>query len=372
MRRGVCYGLARGMVRTVSKPTAVIGNLQVLRGVAALGVVFYHTDFRLPGDTHTDFRGVATFFIISGFIMCYISRADPEMFFRRRLQRIVPLYWLCTAVTLALAASMVLRPWRWPPGFLAHLRDSFFFLPADQYPVLGVGWSLNYEMYFYLLFAVALMLHRRLAPLIAGAAVLAVIGLAARGCDHFLCTYYSNGYVKFFVFGIALYYLWATIAPPLPRVPTAVIGSLAILFFYATQFDFGFFDSLFAWSGGAWLDAMPVVIVAAALMMAGAGADIRWRPLIVFGDASYALYLTHTIAMAVLVDGGLLPSPKQSMLWMLAVVVICLAIGIATHLWVEKPLTRWVRSIPWRVPTALAAGPTSPAGAVESPGDRSA
>jgi hypothetical protein len=97
--------------------------------------------------------------------------------------------------------------------FLAHVRDSFFFLPADQYPVLDVGWTLNYEMYFYLLFALALMLQRLLAPLIAGAAVLAVIGLAARGCDHFLCTYYSNGYVKFFVFGIALYYPWATVAP---------------------------------------------------------------------------------------------------------------------------------------------------------------
>jgi len=51
--------------------------MQILRRLAALGVVFYHTDFRLPGDWHTEFFGVSTFFVISGFIMCFITR-DPD------------------------------------------------------------------------------------------------------------------------------------------------------------------------------------------------------------------------------------------------------------------------------------------------------
>jgi len=356
----------------VTKAATVIGNLQVLRAVAALGVVFYHTDFRLPGDVHTDFRGVATFFVISGFIMSYISRTDAEMFFVRRLQRIVPLYWLCTAVALLLGFYILLRPWAWPPDFLAHVRDSLLFLPADRFPVLGVGWTLNYEMYFYLVFAVALMLHRSLAPLIAGAFVLAVILLASRGCEQFLCTYYSNAYVKFFVFGIALYYAWATIAPALPRVATTIVGATVIVFVYATYFDHELFTSMLPRFPGLWFEIAPVVVVASALLMAGAGADARWRPLIVLGDASYALYLTHTLVMSVLVDHGLIPSPKPSVFWMLTLVVICHAFGVAVHVWIERPLVRWVRSIRWRLPAAVAASPAQPGNAIGSPGDRSA
>jgi exopolysaccharide production protein ExoZ len=79
-----------------------IFNLQILRGLAALGVVFLHTGFPLPGDWHTDFFGVSTFFVISGFIMCFITR-DPNggdahagSILIRRAIRIVPLYWLFT------------------------------------------------------------------------------------------------------------------------------------------------------------------------------------------------------------------------------------------------------------------------------------
>jgi peptidoglycan/LPS O-acetylase OafA/YrhL len=57
--------------------------------LAALGVVFYYTDFRLPGDWSTDFFGVSTFFVISGFIMCFISRDDvgAERFLMKRAIR---------------------------------------------------------------------------------------------------------------------------------------------------------------------------------------------------------------------------------------------------------------------------------------------
>ena len=82
--------------------------MQLLRGIAALGVVFYHTDFRLAGGYHTDFFGVTTFFIISGFIMCYITHADAAHFLERRIIRIVPLYWLLTAgVTLRSILSIL-------------------------------------------------------------------------------------------------------------------------------------------------------------------------------------------------------------------------------------------------------------------------
>ena len=77
-------------------------NLQLLRGFAALGVVFYHTDFRLAGDWHTDFSGVAIFFVISGFIMCFITRDDADGFLAKRFIRIVP-----TEFFLDIASSQI-------------------------------------------------------------------------------------------------------------------------------------------------------------------------------------------------------------------------------------------------------------------------
>ena len=104
--------------------------------------------------------GVDLFFVISGFIMYHTNRdrfgrgGAPTDFFVRRLIRIVPLYWLCTlAVVLlhfgGLYANKVIT---W-----FSLGSSLLFLP-DPNIVLGVGWTLNYEMYFYSIFAIWLLL----------------------------------------------------------------------------------------------------------------------------------------------------------------------------------------------------------------------
>jgi exopolysaccharide production protein ExoZ len=321
--------------------TGVIGNLQLLRGIAAIGVVFYHTDYRLADNAHTDLRGVETFFVISGFIMCYISQNDPRLFFWKRILRIVPLYWLCTAFLLALSFQMVLRPWTWPADFIPHILKSLLFLPSEQFPLLGVGWTLNYEMYFYLLFALALWVHRKMAPLIAAALVTGILALAPLGCDRFLCTYYAEGYIKFFVFGIALFYFWSAVAPLLPRIATAVIATAVIALLYATELAPSWFGALPSSFGVV----MPVAVVAAALAMSASGTDVKARPLLLIGDASYAIYLTHTIAMIAvpsLVAAGM-PSPSTNTALMLVVVGVCIAIGIVVHVAIEKPIGRRLR-----------------------------
>ena len=125
--------------------------------------------------------GVDLFFVISGFVMVYASkslfaqRGAPRIFFLRRLARIVPLYWAVTAaivgyllVVHGMAVLMTLHS----PGSLVA---SFLFYPYPRpdglaVPVHALGWTLNYEMFFYVLFAVAIVLPRR-------AAVMAVTAL---------------------------------------------------------------------------------------------------------------------------------------------------------------------------------------------------
>jgi exopolysaccharide production protein ExoZ len=160
----------------ISQRAELISNIQALRAWAALGVVFYHTAFVAPGVGHTDFLGVTIFFVISGFITTHITRESAAGFMTARLVRIVPLYWIATLATLIWTGVGFANPFYTFPvwarllaisphallawfatqfsavfdrNMLYHLASSALFLPTTQPPVLGVGWTLNIEMFFY-------------------------------------------------------------------------------------------------------------------------------------------------------------------------------------------------------------------------------
>ncbi len=90
----------------------VIRNLQVLRGLAALLVVFVHlSEYLLPHIGVPSFggAGVDIFFVISGFIMI-VTTADrdvtPVTFMADRVARIVPTYWVTTLAVFGLALAL--------------------------------------------------------------------------------------------------------------------------------------------------------------------------------------------------------------------------------------------------------------------------
>src|SRR5260221_5541231 len=168
----------------------------MLRAIAATMVVFVHMDLQLQRlhyptlGTNWMASGVDIFFVISGFIMWTSVERRPEMtassFFRNRLIRIVPLYWFATTLVLMVALiapqvlnTTVLRPW--------HAIASYLFIPARHpttglfWPLLIPGWSLNYEMLFYAIFAIAIALsgHPRARRFLLIAAMLG--GLVAGG-----------------------------------------------------------------------------------------------------------------------------------------------------------------------------------------------
>jgi exopolysaccharide production protein ExoZ len=155
-----------------------------LRGVAALMVVAGHAVSRasdlFPDQARTPWSlelqplwyfGVDLFFVISGLVMAHTQfdnfglAGAARTFFTRRVIRIVPLYWAATSLAVALLVVA--------PGLFAHrervsaswVLGSYLFLPVAspeglQIPVIGVGWTLNYEMLFYVLFAIGLALPR--------------------------------------------------------------------------------------------------------------------------------------------------------------------------------------------------------------------
>ena len=333
-------------------------NLQVLRGVAALSVVFFHTDYRLMGDWHTEFFGVATFFVISGFIMCLVTRNNADGFLRKRLERIVPLYWLCTvALILVMFQLATFEPSTWlsplegRPGeaLWAYVARGLMFLPLeDKYPILNVGWSLHFELYFYLLFAAALWINRRAAPLLVIASLVALSYVNTTICKAPVCHYLSTDYTQFFIAGIALFYIVDRFRPATPRPLLVWIGAVLITVCYGSQFVGPWWSSAIAPSVYvAFATLAPIIIVGSALMVEHAGGALTWWPLIVVGDSSYAIYLTHSILFEMVSAGRIpwlaLPQPNGSVVMTVAFVTLAGVIGVVVHLFIEKPLLRALR-----------------------------
>jgi len=146
-------------------------SIQALRAIAASLVVVLHTYAYLeardlisstPDLVESGRAGVDIFFVISGFIMTYISGdsfgkpSASKDFLIKRIIRIVPIYWF---YTLIMAALLLLVPHLFSDGKsfdLTHAITSFLFIPWENNsgflkPVLQVGWTLNFEMYFYLI-----------------------------------------------------------------------------------------------------------------------------------------------------------------------------------------------------------------------------
>lgn len=154
--------------------------VQTLRGIAAVMVMIYHK--RAALDTMTKpfgelffgaaSMGVDLFFIISGFIMVMVNERNPKNisnvqgaweFFTNRISRILPLYYLTIGIFYILS-------WRgfsflWDVGTTHEIGKSFMFIPLHfsreapfyGYAAITVGWTLNYEMFFYLLLTISLL-----------------------------------------------------------------------------------------------------------------------------------------------------------------------------------------------------------------------
>ena len=198
--------------------------IQALRAIAALLVVADHTLLNVVHDqspTMTQLAGrlgsagVYLFFVISGFIMVHIcwktfgqKRAAVD-FLRRRVIRIVPLYWFATIAAFAYHRVSATHG---ANADLSELLYSLAFIPHANNeglwePVLPQGWTLNYEMMFYLIFALSLFLPRHMA-LPALGLTLAAIVIAGPIMPNEALQYLASPIVLWFLFGVGLGTIW--------------------------------------------------------------------------------------------------------------------------------------------------------------------
>jgi exopolysaccharide production protein ExoZ len=263
-----------------------LDGIQYLRAVAALMVVLYHLNTfggaLLKTLTAQFASGVDIFFVVSGFIMLITSqRATPLSFLGRRIVRIVPLYWLLTLAIFAAAMPTAHR------HAVVELVKSLLFIPYRDVhgagivlPIIAPGWSLNLEMYFYVLFAVTLVapLRRWAVPILG-----ALFGVLMACHDDVMArsdiaAFYLQPRIIEFWAGMALG--WLYLNARLTVAPAIAMAAVAVGFAGLVAFDLPY-------------QVPAVLVVAGVVSLEQAQRMPRWPILRYLGDASYSTYLTH-------------------------------------------------------------------------------
>ena len=312
-------------------------SIQYLRATAALMVVGYHVClFGFRTGFEIGAAGVDVFFIISGFILWTVAAErplPPLTFLWRRIGRVAPLYWIVTLAVAAIAA-------RWPEMLfdarptLRHLALSLAFVhhtnPAGQpNPVLSVGWSLNNEALFYILFALILFTRAqdRLRNL---ALALGLVVLIAVKIPHLYYIGYSGMFLQF------LAGAWLAKRRLEGRMPDRRMGWLLILCAiagFAILDPFDLYETLtrpITWGAPA------LALVAGAVTLEARNPLPDIAPLRFLGDASYSIYLIHWPVISILQQ---VMDSKQLAFLALAFAA-SVAAGIVLHLALERPLLR--------------------------------
>ncbi len=342
---------------SVRAAPAVLHNLHLLRVIAALSVVYFHATSVAGLNLRYDVgsRGVDVFFVISGFIIPYIGISKPAHFLRRRLIRIVPFYW---AATLCVYTMVIMVPqfFRSTTPSVPHLVTSLLFIPhesgtGEMHPTLELGWSLNFEMLFYVLFAIALAISRKWSALLCATCITAfVIVWPMIRSANALASFYARPIVLEFCFGIGVFYLFSWCRARRDRLATnAVLKWLLICLSLGGLFTIYFFEKRFADIPRYLAAGVPALaVVAGALLMEVIyGIAVKNRVIYLLGEASYVIYLIHpyivfSVLRIVVKDAGTL-SPMLITGLILALLSIVSVIAVVLHLFFEKPVMTFLR-----------------------------
>lgn len=336
----------------------MLNNIQALRAVAALMVVHAHAAGALGLPFRGGAHGVDLFFVISGFIIAYVAATDSSQFLTRRLIRIVPTYWIST---LALFALLLVMPsmFRSTPSDVGLLLRSLLFLPSASnvhddglpHPTLSGGWTLNYEMYFYVVFAIALLISKRAPTAIAIvllAAVTAIVNLTGLDTNP-VAHFYGYPIVVEFILGMVAFYMVRRVElnPPVGEAAIAqkavlwacLAGGLLLLLFNEQVFG----------SGDRWIyGGVPAFIVVGSAVMLERihKSRVNNKATLLVGDASYVLYLTQAYVILGLTRPWISDrhfSGPVGLVLALGLMAVSTLVAVVLYRYGEKPLLAYLK-----------------------------
>jgi len=305
-------------------------------------VVVYHAiglwshDFSGKQSWENGAAGVDIFFVISGFVMAISdSNVSASQFLKKRFFRVMPLYWLLTALMLVKMQVHMSAPAgsEYIQTPLSYVVSSLLLIPYKNsvglvQPILAVGWTLSFEMFFYLLFAAALWLRVGVVRFLSAALILlSAVGLFRANSWPDVTVLLDPILLEFLagvILGSAFKSGWRM--NPVLSAALGVVG-LGILFAPVPSF----------------LGGRPLVWGTCALLIVQAVVMLEDRisppkALLSIGDASYSLYLCHVFAIQALarifIQWGF-----RDLGWMVAESLIgSILASLLLYRFIEKPL----------------------------------
>ncbi|MBB4567188.1 acyltransferase family protein [Rhizobium leucaenae] len=321
-------------------------GIQYLRGFAALAVVLFHAAERAGSHFRIGAAGVDVFFVISGFIMWTMSErrpVTPMRFLLDRLQRIAPSYWIVTSIMVAGALAGLFPSMKLT---VAHIFGSLFFFPVrspsngEIWPVLVQGWTLNFEMFFYVIFAAALLLPRRLQlASMAGIFLAFVIAGNIFHPQSSLLLTYTQPIILEFVAGAVLGRLWLA-----GRIPGAGLGLALVV---AALSGFAAVELIGLDFNEVACGPLAVTLVLGIVSLERSGKLPNIPLLTYLGNSSYSIYLWHTLAISVVIKAVASTQMPSDVATFLSVISGTL-LGVCAYEAVEKPLRNLLRSLSWQ------------------------
>ncbi len=315
-----------------------IETIQVLRLFAAFSVMMVHLPLIEVG-----IWGVDIFFVISGFIMMYVTDINDRSFFLKRIIRIVPLYWILTLIIFVLA---LVKPelFNYTTANFEHLIKSLFFIPFNKndtghYPILFLGWTLNFEMIFYLLFGLSLIIFKKNKMYICSTMIIIFYFICLFLSEkNFIFQAYAYSIFFEFIYGMLAYLIWKKYSKIFLENKFYNILLLFLLIFsiiISITFEFPRFISL----------GVPSFFLVIYFLLFFNNLNYP-KILVKLGDASYCIYLLHPYAIQFFYKIFDISKLNFFIEFLITLIIILIVFSISLLIFefIEKPISNKLRT----------------------------
>jgi exopolysaccharide production protein ExoZ len=333
-----------------------IKSVQFLRFVAAALVVCDHLASALlkyfPATSSSQLMyitgfgacGVHIFFVISGFVMMYTSFSvhgegfNWQDFISRRAIRIYPIYWVYASIYIIarylLGTPYSLSPWQFVGAYLL--------LPNEAANIIGPGWTLSFEVYFYICFSIAMSFGLRAGMKLLFVFFLAstLAGVLLRPSSDAALHVFTNSLLLEFLAGMFIGYLVISKRRVIRSASMTMIVVGLVLFLVGIVVGYQRLPSALMWG------IPSALIVGGAVFQEVSGrAPSLVRRLAWLGDSSYSLYLLHVLVidsvLVTLVNAHVnIASGHSFYFWFAGLVGVTVIFCIAPYQFIELQIVR--------------------------------
>jgi exopolysaccharide production protein ExoZ len=338
-------------------------SLQYVRGGAALLVVYFHAVLQIEklGTSQSGLvllgeSGVDVFFVLSGFLMWVTTHGkeiSPIVFFKKRLLRVAPIYWLLTLICslIAFFAPDLLKSTVFD---IEHIFYSLLFFPHINpangggltFPVIVPGWTLNFEMLFYAIFSFCLLVKLELIRLVYVCIfifVFFVMSFFYSGTNVALGFYFDSIIIEF-LFGVFLGYMLTNKFFVLFKSKSLILFVFLLSFFSLLYFDSNSSLPRFLVLG------VPAFFVIYSCVVYENSFKISNNLFFKFiGDSSYSIYLTHIFVIAgvrvFLLFMGVDLKGVNSILFVFSCVFLSIVVGGGFYVFVESKIDVLIKKL---------------------------